>query len=33
MFLDKENCFWEQEQWSDETKIELLFEHNDVQKG
>ena len=30
-FLDKENCFWEQVLWSDETKIEL-FRHNDVQK-
>lgn len=30
-FLDKENCFWEQVLWSDETKIEL-FGHNDVQK-
>ena len=31
MFLDKENCFWEQVLWSDETEIEL-FQHNDVQR-
>ena len=29
MFLDKENCFWEQELWSDETKIEI-FSCNDI---
>ena len=31
MFLDKDNCFWEQVLSSHETKIQL-FRHNDVQK-